>query len=89
MQQIKLTGQFYILDCYENELEKMLQAPCYVIDICFFYSAMLTKAYQTANVLFEVLKAVNMTQSIEVDREVKIWRQSFPYFVKMFLMIWM
>lgn len=34
------------------------------------FSAQLTKAYQTANVLFEVLKAVNMTQSMEVDREV-------------------
>lgn len=35
-----------------------------------FFRAQLTKAYQTANVLFEVLKAVNQTQAIEVDREV-------------------
>ncbi|XP_031401146.1 callose synthase 3-like isoform X2 [Punica granatum] len=36
-----------------------------------FFSAQLTKAYQTANVLFEALKAVDMTQSIEVDREIQ------------------
>jgi len=34
------------------------------------FSARLTKAYQTAAVLFEVLKAVNLTQSLEVDNEV-------------------
>lgn len=32
--------------------------------------AQLTKAYQTAAVLFEVLKAVNLTQAIELDNEV-------------------
>lgn len=38
----------------------------------FLSSAQLTKAYQTANVLFEVLKAVNNNQSMELDREVKL-----------------
>ncbi|GFP98089.1 callose synthase 3 [Phtheirospermum japonicum] len=32
--------------------------------------AQLTKAYQMANVLFEVLKAVKQTRSVEIDREV-------------------
>lgn len=33
-------------------------------------SSQLTKAYQTANVLFEVLKAVTQQHSVEVDDEV-------------------
>ncbi|GKB88552.1 anaphase-promoting complex subunit 2 [Tanacetum coccineum] len=35
-----------------------------------FWISKLTKAYQTANVLFEVLKAVNQTQAVKVDQEI-------------------
>ncbi|KAJ0021161.1 hypothetical protein Pint_31307 [Pistacia integerrima] len=32
--------------------------------------AQLTKAYQTANVVFEVFKAINLTEALEIEREI-------------------
>jgi hypothetical protein len=53
---------------YQHYYKKYIQALQNVSDQVD--RAQLTKAYQTANVLFEVLKAVTQQHSVEVDHEV-------------------
>ncbi|CAN6828404.1 unnamed protein product [Brassica oleracea] len=53
---------------YQHYYKKYIQALQNAADKA--NRAQLTKAYQTANVLFEVLKAVYLTQSIKVDQKV-------------------
>ena len=48
-------------------------------DFPYECSAQVTKAYQTANVLFEVLKAVTQQHSVKVDDEVQPNEYSLPF----------
>lgn len=81
---IKLIGEFYgrysIFRWYAWKL--LLSTLSLIANFLFLSSAQLTKAYQTANVLFEVLKAVNTTQSLELDREVKLCYTSWTVIYK-------
>ncbi|KAK9273438.1 hypothetical protein L1049_018248 [Liquidambar formosana] len=61
MGRVKKSDALEMQSFYQHYYKKYTQA---------LQNAQLTKAYQTANALFEVLKAVNLTQSMEVDREI-------------------
>uniref|UniRef100_A0A1D1XVQ2 1,3-beta-glucan synthase n=2 Tax=Anthurium amnicola TaxID=1678845 RepID=A0A1D1XVQ2_9ARAE len=68
MERVKKSDAREIQSFYQHYYKKYIQALQNAADKAD--RAQLTKAYQTAAVLFEVLKAVTSNQSLEVDHEV-------------------